>query len=269
MLEAGAAGRWAFLLAGVWLLAAGCSLQRDTNLFRDPVHEKYYRKGRRAGQAVIRLKPGIDSLRNYRYRIQSGDELRIRLLNLPAELGQTAFELKADERYVVNVDGYIHLPLAGRLYVQDRFTEEVRLRIEEAYSLYFPKPTVELTVTNLKVYLYGDSRRMGGQQSVILLPTERTHLIEALAIGGGIPYTTKAHKVKIIRGRLDDPQIIWVDMNRVSALRDEDLFMRSGDIIYLESRFMPLLLREAQPYIVLINLFTLVPTIIILIRTIS
>jgi polysaccharide export outer membrane protein len=251
------------------MVLSGCGIQRDTNLFRDPVHEKYYRKGRREGLAVIRLKPTADSLRIYRYRLQPGDELRIRLLNLPAELGQSAFELKADERYIVNVDGYIHLPLAGRLYVQDRFTEEVRLRVQEAYSLYFPNPIVELTVTNLKVFLYGDSRRQGTGQSIILLPTERTHLIEGLALAGGIPYTSKAHKVKIIRGRLDDPQVIWVDMNRVAALRDEDLFLRSGDIIYLESRLMPTLLRETQPYLVLVNLLTIIPTFIILIRTVS
>lgn len=255
-----------FVLALAGMMS-GCGLQKQTNLFRDPQHEEVYKQGRKAGQAVIRLKPTRDTLRYYRYRIQPGDELRVRLLNLPSELGQTAFDLQADSRYLVNIDGYIQLPLAGRLYVQDKVTDDVRRKLEEAYAAYFPQPNVELTVSNLKVYLYGDARRQSLTPSVIQLPTERTHLIEALALGGGVPYTAKSYKIKIIRGRLDDPQVIWVDMNQVAALRDEDLYMRSGDIIYLETRNVPLFLREAQPYLIFINVFTIIPTFIILIRT--
>ena len=57
-------------------------------------------------------------------------------------------------------------------------------------------------------------------------------------------------------------------MNQVAALRDEDLYMRSGDIVYLETRDLPLFLREAQPYLIFINIFTIIPTLIILFRTI-
>ena len=251
------------LLLFFTLLFSSCGVHKRVGVFNDPKYEEVYKEGKKANQAVIRLKPTRDTLQYYRYRLQPGDELRVRILNLPPELAEGSYELEADARYIVNIDGYVHLPLAGRLFVQDKATEEVRRKLFEVYAAYFNQPNVEVMVSNLKVFVFGES----DQQGVVILPTERTHLLEALALSGGVPQYAKSDKIKIIRGNLNDPQIIWVNLNYISALREEDLIMRSGDIIYLETRTIPLLLREAAPYLVFVNIITILPTLYLVFRT--
>jgi polysaccharide export outer membrane protein len=251
------------LLGVVMTILTGCNVQKKViQPFRDEKYESIYREGVKRGEAIIRRFPTTDTLQYYRYRIQSGDELRIRFLNLPPELAQGSFEVKADEKYIVNIDGYLATPLIGRLYVGNKTTEEVQKKITQEYSQYFKNPSIDVSVSNLKIYLYGE-----GKQGVIILPTERTHLLEALAIAGGVPREAKSNKIKIIRGDPTNPQIIWVNLNQIAVLKDEDLYMRSGDIIYLEPRNLYLFVREFQPYSTLLTVFTVVPTIYLLVRT--
>ena len=245
------------------LVFTSCNLQKNTQLFRDEKYEAIYKEGVKRGESIIRRFPTSDTLQYYRYKIQSGDELRIRFLNLPPELAQGSFEIKADEKYIVNIDGYLSTPLIGRLYVKDKTTEEVQKKLTMEYHQFYRAPSIDVSVSNLKVYLYGE----GKQQGVVILPTERTHLLEALAIAGGVPSTAKRHKIKILRGDLNNPQIIWVNLNRIDILGDEDLYMRSGDVIYIEPRNVQAFVNAVQPYTTFVNVIMVLPTVYLLIRS--
>lgn len=252
-----------FLLSAL-VLFTSCALQNRTQLFRNPAHEKVYKAGVKKGLSLIKLKPTQEDLQYYRYRINQGDEIRVRFLNLPPELGEGVYKLEPDGKYIVSTDGYIALPLLGRIYVQHKTTDEIQKKLFAEYAAYFPIPSLDVSVTNLKVYVFGE-----GRQGVIILPNERTHLIEALALAGGVPNSAKPYKIKIIRGNLQDPQIIWVNPRDITVLGSQELYMHSGDVIYLEPRNMQLFIREVAPYTTVINLVTLLPTIYILLRNIG
>jgi len=254
-----------FLLGVFGLFMTSCGgLQRQTQLFRDERYEKIYKEGRKQKFAIIRRFPPVDTVASYRYKLQQGDELRIRFLNLPPELAQGTFEIKADEKYIVNFEGYVTAPLIGKVFVLGKTTEDVNRILSKEFSAYFPNPSIDIAVSNLKVFIYGE-----GKQGVITLPTERTHLLEALAIAGGVPNTAKRHKVKIIRGDLKNPQIIWVDLNYIEALSDPDMYMRSGDVIFLESRNLALIAREVTPYATFVNIISLLATTYLIVRSIK
>lgn len=240
----------------------GCaSLQKKTQLFRDDRYEKIYEAGRKKKLPIIRRFPPVDTIANYRYKLQQGDELRLRFLNLPPELAQGSFDVKADEKYIVNFEGFVSVPLVGKLHVANMTTEDVSRLLIREFSIYYPNPAIDVAVSNLKVYLYGE-----GKQGVIILPNEKTHLLEALSLAGGVPSTAKRHKIKIIRGDLKNPQIIWVDLNYLESLSDPDMYMRSGDVIYLESRNLALIAREVIPYATFVNIFSLLGTTYVIIR---
>lgn len=256
----------ACLRAATLLLIMSVALQSCQNkatLFRSKTHEDYYKSRRKERLPVVKLKPESDQAEYYRYKINPGDELRIRFLNLPPELAEESFEIKSDEKYIVSTDGYITPPLSGRIFVAGKSTDEVQKVLVSAFSDYFPSPSIEVAVTNLKIFVMGEVQLQG----VITLPTERTHLIEALALAGGVPRTAKMNKVKIIRGELDNPQVIWVDLQQIESLEDDALYMRSGDVVVLEPRNLLVIVRELQPYSSLLNVLTLLPTFYFFLRT--
>jgi len=251
--------RWIFLLWAA-VVALGATSCAPEQVFHSKDYEKIYKAGRKQGLTVIRRLPIEDSLQYYRYRVLPGDELRVRFLNLPPELAEGSFGIEADAKYIVNIDGMVAVPLVGRLRARDRTTDQLEDTLTQMYAQYFPAPNIDVSVANLKVHVYGEAANQG----VILLPTERTHLVEALAIAGGVPRTARADKVKIIRGHLRNPQIIWVDLRKVEGLSQDDLYMRSGDIIFLETRPMQAFVRELQPYATTINIITILPSLYLL-----
>jgi polysaccharide biosynthesis/export protein len=244
----------------VSILLSSCQLQDKSRLFRTPESEAVYRKGRKQDLPIIRLKPKPNDTTEYRYAIQPGDEIRVRFLNLPPELAEGNFGVEADEKYIVNTNGYLATPLIGPITAMGLSIADLQAELIKAYSVYYHQPSIDVSVSNLRVYIYGEARTQG----VVVLPNEKTHLIEALALSGGILNSAKTQKIKIIRGNLNDPQIIWVDLRKAYGLRDKDLYMRSGDIVYIETRNLTLFVREAQPYTTLINVLTLLPTFYIL-----
>jgi polysaccharide export outer membrane protein len=81
-------------------------------------------------------------------------------------------------------------------------------------------------------------------------------LLEVLAISGGIPATGKAHRIKIIRGDLKNPQIYLIDLSKIENLKKSDLIVQGDDIIYVDFRndYAQNLLTRIGPTIGLINL---------------
>lgn len=259
----GSGSVWIFFIMGILFLNA-CAMQSKTQMFRNAEHEKVYRAGAKAGKSIIKLNESQQNLEYYRYRISVGDELRIRFLNLPPELAKGAHEIQVDTRYLVTTEGYVAIPLIGKIYVRGKTVEEIQRKLILEYTAYYPNPVIDVNVTNLKVFIFGE-----GRQGVVILPNEKTHLIEALALAGGIPNSAKPHKVKIIRGTLNNPEVIWVNTRDISVLSAQELYMQAGDIIYLEPRNLQLFIREVAPYTTVINLVTLVPTFYILLRNLG
>ncbi len=232
-------------------LASCAPLQYQTQIFRDKKYEKYYQAQKRANPraAIIRYKPVEDDIKYYRYTLREGDEIEVRLLNVPAELRVEGVNLSGDKTYIVSADGYIILPLIGKIYVKGKTSDEVRKMVETELSVYYRDPFVDVVVKSMRIFLF-----TADMQRKIVLTSERMHLTEALAMGmgggmafmgGGLNRQVKVGKVKIIRGDPLDPQIIWVDMRKMEVMAEPDLMMRSGDIVYLENRNLPLFNAEA------------------------
>ena len=73
---------------------------------------------------------------------------------------------------------------------------------------------------------------------MIELQNEYTSIIEALAIAGGISTGGKAHKVKLIRGNLKDPEIYQLDLSTAQGLKEANLYyVRANDIIYVQPSY--------------------------------
>jgi polysaccharide export outer membrane protein len=80
--------------------------------------------------------------------------------------------------------------------------------------------------------------------------------LELIAIAGGIPINGKAHRIKLIRGDLKNPQVYLIDLSTIEGMKKAELTMQGNDIVYVEPRndYVSNFSNRAAPYLGLLNL---------------
>lgn len=272
--------RLRFALSLLAVLMTSCAAKRTATLFADPGHEQYFNARKTRNYSVIKYNYQDSTTVHYAYRIRVNDEISVRILNLPIELSTSNIAVRprgADESYLnytglieetaykVDVDGYIHTNLIGSVPIQGKTIREVREMLEKLYSNVFKEPKIDVRVTTLRVFAFGEF----GNAGPVLLPREQTHLVEVIALAGGIKQEGRVNKLKIIRGSFQDPEIIWVNMRNVEALNDSSLYLHDGDILFVEKRSLPYFLSESRPYVALLNTLLVIPTLYLLGRNLA
>lgn len=182
---------------------------------------------------------------NVEYRIAKNDILSFsvftndgfKLIDMTTNVTSTntnmgmGFNMNNSTRFTVDIEGYVKLPIIGRVKVEDMTTREAEKLLEEKFSVYYTKPFVMLAVINRRVMVFPGS---GGSGMVVTLENENTTLIEALALAGGITETGKAKVVKLIRGDNRNPQVHLINLSTVEGMRQSNMLLQANDIIYVE-----------------------------------
>lgn len=174
------------------------------------------------------------------YLIQSGDLLNIQIfardgfdlldvLNNEVRIGIN--NQARSQLYLVDLNGYVDLPIFGKLNVAGYKETDLEKIIEAKSSELFNDPFVVIRVSNRRVFLF-----KGSEGSVVPLNEAPTSLIEVLALSGGLNRNLKAYKVKIIRGNLENPKIITVDLSSMENLGGGNLILQTNDVVYIEER---------------------------------
>jgi polysaccharide biosynthesis/export protein len=146
--------------------------------------------------------------------------------------------------YLVEPDGYVELPIFGRVYAAGFTEKQLEELIEKRSSILFNEPFAILRVTNRRAIVF-----LGPRGLVVPLNPQPTTLLEVLANAGGLSNDLKAYKIRILRGDLNNPQIIKVDLSTLTGLKDADLIVQTNDVIYVENRLRGTnaVLRELTP----------------------
>jgi polysaccharide export outer membrane protein len=193
---------------------------------------------------------GIDTVPES-YVIQTGDILRFRLfsnqgfkiidLTSSAEGGantsRNAFAIQDMISYLVEPDSNVNLPILGRTKLASLSLKEAEITLEEKYSNYYNDPYITLEIVNRRIIVFPGS---GGGAQVVPIQNEYTSLIEALALVGGISDLGKAHKVKVIRGNYEKPEVFKIDLSTIEGFAvAKTYYVRANDIIYVEPSYRP------------------------------
>lgn len=202
------------------------------------------------------------------YIIQKGDLLSLEvftregfdLVDVLKRQGGTSNSGSQGYTYLVEEDGSVEFPLYGKMQVVGYTANELEDLIESRSEGLFKEPFVILKVTNRRAFVF-----KGSTAQVVSLNEGPTNLLEVIAKSGGLANELKAHKIKIIRGDLKNPEIIKVDLSTIKGLQDAELTIQSNDIVYVERRFRVAseLLAEITP---IISLATSLTTIIVLVN---
>lgn len=133
--------------------------------------------------------------------------------------------------FMVEPDGLVKLPMMGKVKLAGLTVREAEKMLEKEYATFYTKPFVTLRVLNRRVMVFTGT---GGAGKVVNLSNENTHLIEALALAGGLTETGKAYKIKLIRGDLRNPKVMLIDLSTIEGMKKNNLLLQANDIIYVE-----------------------------------
>jgi polysaccharide export outer membrane protein len=158
----------------------------------------------------------------------------------------------------------MHVPLLGRLKVVGLTIRQAETMIKDMLSKYYNTPYIDLRVTNRRFMVF-----IGGNNAhVVNMLNDRTTLIEAIALSGGISPLSKAYNIKLIRGGLNNPTVYKIDLSTIEGARlGGSMIIQANDIIYVEptTRNFDQALQQSFSYIsTLLGLISFVTTIVIL-----
>ncbi len=146
--------------------------------------------------------------------------------------------------FKVRPDGHIKMPVLGEVNVLNLTVKETEEMLETRFQQYYVNPFVIVEITNKRIFMF----KGGSFASEITLDNENSTLFEVLAKSGGVSGgagnnsgnagansgQNYASKIKIIRGDLKNPTIYLVDLSKIEGLKDADLIMQAGDIVYID-----------------------------------
>lgn len=188
------------------------------------------------------------------YKIKAFDELVIKVFtNKGEKLIDTDGKIQRQANnitYNVEYDGKVKLPTLNRINIAGLTIREAEKKLEVEYENFFRDPFVIISVANRRVLVFSSGSTKG---TVINMKNDNYSLIEALAESGGISGYSKAYKIKLLRGSLNNPKVFLFKLRKLEDMKNANFLLRSNDIIYVEEkpRYASKLLIEIAPYLTL------------------
>ncbi|TWR28484.1 hypothetical protein FPZ42_04495 [Mucilaginibacter achroorhodeus] len=176
----------------------------------------------------------------YEYKIQTQDIIQMRnlqdinyVVTVPGGGGSTpgaSSNAPQPQTYQVENDSTVALPVLGKVKIAGLTKLEATKKIQGLYARTVLKnPIIDLRITNLKVSVFGEVRSPGSY----MLTSDKTNLIDVLAQAGGLTEKGDEKKVRIVRGGMTDPQVLFFDLNDFRTVSNPAIVLQSQDIIYV------------------------------------
>ena len=218
--------------------------------------------------------------RSVNYKLQPGDNLYIRVLNTVDERTATALNGETGSRssnymsndasiylqsYNVDQDGYIEMPLVGKIEVKNLTVDEAKNKLQTALDKYVNQTMLIVKLANFNLTVLGEVTRPG----MYKVYQAQINLFEAISMAGNMTNFAKNNAVKIIRQTDNGSEIITVDMGQADILSSDYYYLKPNDIIYVE----PLPIKQwgftTFPYSTVLSVLSLGFTAVTLIRSIQ
>lgn len=132
--------------------------------------------------------------------------------------------------YLIDDEGFISLPLIGKLKIENLTTQEARDLLTEKLEKYLQQPTVNLRILNFKITVLGEVNR----PSVYTIPNEKISLPEVLSLAGDLTIFGKRSNIMVIRETNGKWDFARIDMTKRDMFSSPFYYLHSNDIIYVE-----------------------------------
>jgi polysaccharide export outer membrane protein len=182
---------------------------------------------------------------SYPIRLQPDDELVITVTSLVPEATE-AYNLPLSnpakrgalnqttqprlQTFIVDDQGYIMMPMLGRILVLDKTTTEVARDITAMISQDVKDPHVRVDLVNFSVDVLGEVKAPQRTYS----GREQFTVLDAIAQCGDLTEFAKRDRVFVIRTENGKRTYNRLDLNNSDIFNSEYFYLRQNDVIYVE-----------------------------------
>jgi polysaccharide export outer membrane protein len=167
-------------------------------------------------------------------RIQSSDILNIIISSSNPELtlSYNLYQNNTSKNgYLVNIDGFITLPILGKIKAQDlTLTELENLLIKKLIDEnHLSNPVVTATLINAKFTILGEVNKPGTYN----FSEEKMSILQAIGYAGDLTINGKRNNILIIREENNLKTYIKIDLTSKKWLSSSIYYLKPNDIIYV------------------------------------
>ena len=168
------------------------------------------------------------------YRLFPGDQLTVRVSSFDLS-AVAAFNVQngelADIPYIVDAEGYIHLPAVGSVLAAGRTIAEVEVDLQAQFAQFAKGAVVRVEFVSGSVSVLGEVNR----PVRIGWPSKGLTLLDALTDAGDLrPNASRV--VLVLRRQAGGTRTIQVDLRDKSCLTSPAWQLLPGDVVYVQPR---------------------------------
>ena len=180
--------------------------------------------------------------RSLSYKIQPGDNLYIRAINILDERNSGALngdatrsQMNTDasiylHSYTVNKEGCIDYPLIGLINVKNLTVEETKYKLEKELSKFLKETALMVKLSNFDLTILGEVSRPGKFR----VYQSEINIFEALSLAGNLSSFAKTSNVKLVRRTDNGSEVVTLNIGKADILSSPYYYLKPNDIIYVE-----------------------------------
>lgn len=135
-----------------------------------------------------------------------------------------------EKGFTVDGNGFIDLPLIGKVEVKNKTISDAKNAIALAYNKYMENPVVVLKKLSFKITVLGEVNKPG----LFYVPNEKLSFLEALGMAGDLTNNADRQQIKLIRQQDGSNKEIIIDLTTQQALQPEFYYVYPDDVIYIK-----------------------------------
>jgi polysaccharide export outer membrane protein len=134
--------------------------------------------------------------------------------------------------YLVSRDGYIVLPMIGRIKADSLSKNELEDAITKAIirKKILVDPVVNIRILTFKVTVLGEVEKPG----VLSVPNEKISLLEALGLAGDLTINAQRDNILLIREETGKKITKRLNLNSSELFNSPYYYLKSNDVVYVE-----------------------------------
>ena len=211
------------------------------------------------------------------YKIQTQDILYVRFITLNEEMNillnmestRQTTQLFQNETslfingYTVNEEGFISIPIIGKVSVLDKTIDEATAEIEARSSEYLKEATLIVKLLSFKFSVLGEVNRPGAYRNF----NNQLTVLEAISMAGDITDHGDRERILVLRPTKEGTHTYRINLKKKEVLVSEAFFLLPNDIVIVEpldSKIFKLNIPTMS--FVLTTFFSTITTTLVLIR---
>ncbi len=132
--------------------------------------------------------------------------------------------------HTIDKDGFLELPVIGKIPAKDKTIYQVKLSIKEALSNILNQPVVSVKLVNRYISVLGEVRNPGH----FVYSQEKLSIFDAIGIAGDVTDYGNRKNVILIRNENNVNIRTQLSLLEPEILSSNYYFLRPGDIIYIK-----------------------------------